>query len=404
MRRAKRALPPRFIHAAWSDSDEDPAAAARDDFIIKALTAARQTRRVVRQKFRAGEPEEALDAWEHAPVRDVADFAVREIEAALGQIAIGGDTDVAELEDKLISLSGGAGSAGGAGGARAARAPVWKKNRRNLVEPVYDAGRQRLRVSQTPPCDISVMNGMYIKAANVVCTFKLEPDCDTLDLRALAQRTGCVSSNCPRFQGTKACIRRFFPERFSDDYTSDGAVTGLLFDSGAVVGMGARTPALALYEYLSFVQFMPAIGACTRCGYSRFRVHNLVATLYLGVPLDLNRLEEGDNIFSHSEPSSFPGTSLHMPAVTANCFTSGTVAFTGQPDKALFAREVRNFIEVIACNIAIPDAPDAVKNAATFYYIKYTQRTSPQCLRGYLDEWGRTPAGASALARWTPAT
>lgn len=153
-----------------------------------------------------------------------------------------------------------------------------------------------------------------ITIQNVVATVNLS--C-RIDQRLLTQKARNAEYNPKRFAAVIMRIR-------------DPKSTALIFESGKMVVLGAKSEALAKIAARKYAKI---IKMCEHgaVGFKDFKVNNMVGVAACDFPIRLEGLVLGHARFSSYEPELFPGLIYRMvkPKLVMLIFVSGKVVMTG---------------------------------------------------------------------------
>lgn len=105
--------------------------------------------------------------------------------------------------------------------------------------------------------------------------------------------------------------------------------TALVFSSGKIVCTGAQNEELARTASRKIARIIQKLG--NPVVFNNFKIHNVVGSVSLNFPIDLDRVMEIQPKFCVYEPESFPGLAYKLaePRVVIMMFTSGKMVFTG---------------------------------------------------------------------------
>ncbi|KAL1139432.1 hypothetical protein AAG570_006416, partial [Ranatra chinensis] len=166
---------------------------------------------------------------------------------------------------------------------------------------------------------------------NVVCT--LNVDCP-LDLAKINFRTRNSEYNPKRFCGVVMRLR-------------EPRATALIFSSGKIVVTGARHEQNAVLACRKFARILQKIGFPVR--FTKFTIHNMVATCDLRFPIKLENLNQVHGQFSSYEPELFPALIYRMikPRIVLLIFVNGKVVVTGAKSREQIHDGLENLLPIL---------------------------------------------------------
>lgn len=110
--------------------------------------------------------------------------------------------------------------------------------------------------------------------------------------------------------------------------------TALVFASGKMVCTGAANEQACRTAARKFARMIQKLGAPV-C-FNSFRIQNVVGSVDVGFPIDLERMSNLNNSFCRYEPEVFPGLIFKVfePKLVVLMFVSGKMVFTGASSRA----------------------------------------------------------------------
>jgi len=164
-----------------------------------------------------------------------------------------------------------------------------------------------------------VKSGVIPVIQNIVATFDVK--CE-LDLREIAMKARNAEFNPKRFIALIMKIR-------------DPKVTALVFKSGRIVVVGAKSERDARVAGRKFARILQNVGY-PNIRFTDFTIRNVVASADVKFPIKLEQLVREHEQWATYEPELFPGLIYRMvsPKVVFLVFVTGKVVMTGAKTRA----------------------------------------------------------------------